>query len=111
MSRPQVRLSGDDFVDVHLYSAPVVVGTFPVVAGAIEIPLSSALLSSVSAGPHTLVLVGTTSGKPCGVALSVVNSLSATGFETSLSLIGLSGAHLLAGAAALLWRRRAAVSI
>ena len=104
-------VSGDDFVDVYLYSAPVVVGTFPVVAGAIEIPLSSALLSSVSAGPHTLVLVGTTSGNPRGVALSVVNSLSATGSEASFGLIILSGALLLVGAAALLWRRRAVESI
>ncbi|WP_349627110.1 LPXTG cell wall anchor domain-containing protein [Leifsonia sp. C5G2] len=99
----------DSYVDVYAYSTPVLVGTFPVVNGVVQISLSPALLASIASGAHTLVVAGQTSGTVQAVAFTVsavapAAVLANTGSDTTGPLI--AGALLLFGGAALLVVRR-----
>jgi len=99
----------DSYVDVYAYSTPVLVGTFPVVNGVVQISLTPALLASIAAGAHTLVITGQTSGTVQAVAFTVsavapAAVLADTGSDTTVPL--LAGALLLFGGAALLVIRR-----
>lgn len=103
----------DSYVDVYAYSTPVLVGTFPVVNGVVQIGLSPALLASIASGAHTLVITGQTSGTVQAVAFTVsavapAAVLANTGADTTVPLLG-GAALLLAGAALLVVRRRRAV--
>lgn len=95
---------GDSFVDVYLYSSPVLVGTFPVVGGAVDFSLSASLLAAAGPGAHTLVFQGQTSGALQSVAITVV-ALAATGVDATMPLIA-GGSLLLLGGALVLVRRR-----
>ena len=95
----------DSFVDAYLYSSPTLVGTFPVVNGVAQIPLSTSLLGSVGAGSHTLVVMGQSSGTVQAVSVSVAASLAATGSELT-GVAGLGLLLLVVGAALLVVRRR-----
>lgn len=97
----------DSFVDVYAYSSPVLVGTFAVVDGAVQVELTTGLLSQLSAGDHTLVVVGQSSKSVQAYALNVTAGLAETGPETALPL-GAASLMLLLGAAALVARRRSA---
>ena len=95
----------DSYVDVYVYSQPTLVGSFAVVDGAVQIPLSAALLASLPAGAHTLVITGQTSGLTQAVALNVAPSASAVAAVrtgTALAETGASVAGPLTGAAVLL---------
>jgi 5-hydroxyisourate hydrolase-like protein (transthyretin family) len=88
----------DSFVDVYVFSSPVFVGTFPVVNGVAQVNLSAAVLSQLSAGTHTLVITGQSSGAVQSVTLAL--GLAATGTDpivpvTIASLLVLMGAGLL----------------
>ncbi|TFC78934.1 hypothetical protein E3O45_05380 [Cryobacterium sp. TMS1-20-1] len=91
--------SGDSFVDVYAYSTPVLVGTFAVVNGEVRVTLSSAMLSALGAGAHTLVITGQSSGDVRAVAFSLhalasasasvsasasAAALASTGFATAV---------------------------
>ncbi|RNE67264.1 carboxypeptidase-like regulatory domain-containing protein [Cryobacterium tepidiphilum] len=95
----------DSYVDVYLYSTPTLVGTFPVVNGAVQITLSAEVLSELEAGNHTLVVTGQSSGAVQAVALTVADMLAATGFNTGGPL-AIAALLLLLGAALLVVRRR-----
>ena len=100
----------DSFVDVYAYSTPVLVGSFPVVNGVVQIGLSSALLAKLASGSHTLVISGQTSGTVQAVAFSVsavapAGVLAATGSDTTVPAIA-AGLLLLAGLALMVIRRR-----
>lgn len=98
--------TGDSFVDVYVYSAPVFLGTFPVVNGSVQIPIGATVLAGLAAGPHTLVAIGQSSGAVHGLAFQRAATLAATGAEaTPFALVG--GAMLLGGIALVLYRRRA----
>lgn len=97
--------AGDGFVDVYVYSSPTFVGTFPVVNGAVQITLSPAVLSSLAAGGHTLVVTGQTSGTVQSVALSLAEVLAVTGVDITVPLT-VGSLLLLLGAALILVRRR-----
>lgn len=102
----------DSFVDVYAYSTPVLVGSFPVVNGVVQIGLSPALLASLASGAHTLVIMGQTSGTVQAVAFTVsaaapAAALANTGSDTMVP--GLAGGLLLlAGLSLLVIRRRQA---
>jgi hypothetical protein len=98
-------LSADSFVDVYAYSTPVLVGTFPVVNGQVQIVLSSAMLSALAAGSHTLVIAGQSSGSVQAVAFSITKTLAATGVETIVPL-GSAALLLMLGAALVIASRR-----
>ena len=100
----------DSFVDVYAYSTPVLVGSFPVANGVVQIGLSSALLAKLPAGAHTLVISGQTSGTVQAVAFSVsavapAGVLAATGSDTTVPAIA-AGLLLLGGLALMVIRRR-----
>ncbi|KQW08442.1 hypothetical protein ASC66_06035 [Leifsonia sp. Root4] len=95
----------DSFVDVYAYSSPVLVGTFAVVDGAVHIELSTGLLTQLSAGDHTMVVVGQSSKAVQAYALNVTAGLAESGVETTLPL-GAASLMLLLGAALLVARRR-----
>jgi hypothetical protein len=97
--------AADGFVDVYLYSTPTLVGTFPVVNGAVQITLSAAVLSTLASGSHTLVAVGQTSGSVQSVALNIAEVLAATGVDAAAP-IAIGSFLLLAGSALILARRR-----
>lgn len=106
--------AGDSFVDVYAYSTPVLVGAFPVVDGQVQIVLSSAMLSSLAAGTHTLVITGQTSGSMQAVAFSVsavaaavatTPTLATTGVDAIVPL-GAAALLLLLGAGLVVVRRR-----
>ena len=97
--------AGDGFVDVYVYSAPTFVGSFPVVNGSVQITLSSAVLSTLASGPHTLVAIGQTSGSVQAVALSVAQVLPATGADITAPLT-IGALLLLLGSTLLVVRRR-----
>lgn len=97
--------SADSFVDVYLYSTPVLVGTFPVVDGVAQVTLSAEVLSQLGAGAHTLVVTGQTSGDVQSVALSLAAVLAATGFDAAFPLSA-AALLLLLGSALVLVRRR-----
>lgn len=100
--------SGDSFVDVYAYSTPTLVGTFPVIDGKVQIVLSPAMLSSLAAGTHTLVITGQSSGAVQAVAFSISKTLAATGVNPMLPL-GSAALLLLLGAALVIVRRRRAL--
>ncbi|WP_104083470.1 hypothetical protein [Cryobacterium sp. Y11] len=95
----------DGFVDVYAYSTPTLVGTFPVVNGKVQVVLSPAMLSSLAAGTHTLVISGQSSGAVQAVAFSLSKTLAATGVETIVPL-GSAALLLLLGAALVVVRHR-----
>lgn len=95
----------DSFVDVYMYSTPILVGTFPVVNGVAQIPLSSQLLGQLAAGNHTLVVTGQSSGAVQSVALSVAAMLAATGFDAAVPLTVASLLTLMGGALVMARRR------
>jgi LPXTG-motif cell wall-anchored protein len=97
---------GDSFVDVYLYSTPIVVGTVAVVDGVAQITLTSAVLAEAGAGAHTLVAVGQTSGSVQAFALQVGPALAATGSTVDASLIAVAGILLLGGIAFVIVTRR-----
>jgi LPXTG-motif cell wall-anchored protein len=99
--------AGDSFVDVYVYSAPVFLGTFPVVGGVVQVPMSSSVLTSLAVGGHTLVAIGQTSGTVHTVAFQRAATLAATGADDTLPLTLVGGGLLLAGVALVLYRRRA----
>lgn len=119
--------AGDSFVDVYAYSAPILVGTFPVVNGQVQIALSGALLTALDPGSHTLVISGQSSGIVQAAAFSIaavtssttdpgdtsvgapVASLAATGAPTIVPL-GSAALLLLLGAALFVPRRRRTVA-
>lgn len=93
----------DSYVDVYIYSQPTLVGSFPVVDGAVQIPLSAALVSSLAAGTHTLVITGQTSAVTQAVSVSVAASpAGAVRAGTALAETGTSVAGALTASAALL---------
>lgn len=94
----------DSFVDVYAYSTPVLLGTFPVVDGRVEIVLSPAALGQLEAGSHTLLVVGQSSGAAQAVSFSVAATLAATGVSPAAP-IGVAALALLLGAALVVVRR------
>lgn len=97
--------AGNSFVDVYAYSTPTVLGTFPVVAGAVEVPLTAETLAALGGGAHTLVLIGQTNGFVAAVSFEVA-ALAATGSDVGLLPIAAGAGALLLGAALVLIRRR-----
>ena len=98
--------SADSFVDVYAYSKPVLVGTFPVVGGEVQIPLSSSLLSGLGAGNHTLVVTGQTSGTVSSVSFRLAATLAATGVSPAAAPIALAALAFVLGGVLLVTRRR-----
>lgn len=98
--------AADSFVDVYLYSSPILVGTFPVVNGVAQVTLSNGVLGQLAAGAHTLVIVGQSSGAVQSVALNIAPSLAATGFDVTAPMTA-AGLLLLLGAVLAFTRRRA----
>jgi hypothetical protein len=97
--------SPDSFVDVYVYSSPILIGTFPVVNGLVQVTLSADVLAKLAAGTHTLVVVGQSSGAVQSVTLSLADSLASTGFDAAVPA-GSAALLLLVGAALILVRRR-----
>ena len=101
--------SADSYVDVYLYSTPILLGTFPVVNGKVQVTLSADVLSKLAAGTHTLVVVGQSSGAAQAVTLSLAAtstaSLADTGSDTAIPAT-IAGLLLLLGAACLVVARR-----
>jgi LPXTG-motif cell wall-anchored protein len=102
--------SNDSFVDVYLYSTPILLGSFPVVDGKVQVTLSADVLAKLAAGSHTLVLVGQSSGGVQAVALSVAAvtttaALAATG-DNNVVPATLAGLLVLLGAAGVFVSRR-----
>ena len=95
----------DSFVDVYAYSTPTLVGTFPVIDGKVRVVLSTAMLSALAAGSHTLVVSGQSSGAVQAVAFSITKTLAATGVDPIVPL-GSAALLLLLGAALVVVRRR-----
>jgi LPXTG-motif cell wall-anchored protein len=97
--------TGDSYVDVYAYSTPTYVGTFAVVGGKVQITLSSALLRTLAAGSHTLLVTGQTSGTVQAVSLTVGSSLAFTGTDPTVPLT-VAALLLLLGATLVFVRRR-----
>lgn len=97
--------SADNFVDVYAFSSPVLVGTFAVVDGTVQIELSTGLLTQLSAGDHTLVVVGQSSKAVQAFGLNVTAGLAETGVDPMLPF-GAASLMLLLGAALFVARRR-----
>lgn len=105
----------DSFVDAYVYSQPTLVGSFAVVEGVVQIPLSAAVLGALPAGAHTLVVTGQTSGVTQAVTLNIAasevaavrtgNALAETGASATLPLTA-SAALLLLGAVLVMRNRR-----
>jgi LPXTG-motif cell wall-anchored protein len=100
----------DSYVDVYAYSAPVFVGTFPVVNGVAQITLSPAVLAQLAAGTHTLVITGQSSATVQAVGFTVLASVSVaaladTGSDTALPA-AIAVLLLLLGGGLLVARRR-----
>jgi hypothetical protein len=101
--------SNDNFVDVYAYSAPILLGTFPVVDG--KVMLTNLDLSKLAAGSHHLVFLGQNSGALSAVALTVSAQLAVTGvapwplITTSIILLG-TGAVLVIAVGSLPRRKR-----
>lgn len=111
-----VKFTADDaYADVYLYSSPISVGTFPVVNGVVQVPLSTAVLSQLAAGTHTLVVVGQFSSQVSSVAISVGAvadtvaaadaALAETGLDSALP-VGAAATLLLLGAMVMVLVRR-----
>ncbi|BDI22933.1 LPXTG cell wall anchor domain-containing protein [Herbiconiux sp. L3-i23] len=100
--------AGDSFVDVYAYSAPRLVGTFPVVNDVVQVTLTPEMLSLIGSGTHTLVFVGQTSGAVDAVAFEILPALASTGADLGLPLAGGAALLLLGGALVAVRRRKAA---
>lgn len=100
--------AGDSFVDVYAYSAPRLVGSFPVVDGVVQVTLTPEMLAMIGSGSHTLVYVGQTSGAVQAVAFEIIPALASTGADLAFPLIGGSALLLLGGAILVMRRRKAA---
>lgn len=100
--------AGDSFVDVYMYSTPVLVGSFPVVDGSVQITLSPALLQQLEAGAHTLVITGQSSGEVKAVSLTLAATLAATGADV-VGPITAAALLFMLGAALVVVRRRQAL--
>lgn len=85
----------DNFVDVYAYSAPIHLGTFPVVNG--QVILTGIDVSALEAGGHHLVFIGQTSTDVQVVAISV-RALAATGAASALPVVLAATSLLLLGA-------------
>ncbi|WP_187977211.1 right-handed parallel beta-helix repeat-containing protein [Mycetocola sp. JXN-3] len=107
--------ANDAFVDVYAYSTPTLLGSFPVVDGAVVV--AGADLSKLPAGEHHIVFQGQTSKSVAVIAVAVTAAhpvaagtpaaLASTGADGVLGLGVAGGILLLIGAAALgLVRRR-----
>lgn len=84
----------DSFVDVYSYSTANLLGSFPVVGS--NVLFSNLNLSSLSTGPHYLLLQGQTSGT-VGVVLFNIIGLASTGAETeTVVMLGVAATSLLA---------------
>lgn len=86
----------DSFVDVYAYSSPTFLGTFPVINGKVQ--LSGLDLSALRSGGHHLVFQGQTSGAVQVMAVTVAETLAATGLNLALPL-GLTSILILLGLA------------
>lgn len=100
----------DSFVDVYLYSSPILLGTFPVVDGKVQVTLSADVLAKLAAGTHTLVLTGQSSGAVQAVTLSLAAvtttaALADTGSNAAVPAT-IAGLLVLLGAAGVLVTRR-----
>lgn len=84
----------DSFVDVYAYSAPIFLGTFPVING--QVQLTGLDLSALAQGGHHLVFVGQTSNSVSVMAVTVAALLPATGADVTMPLI-VGGALLVVG--------------
>jgi LPXTG-motif cell wall-anchored protein len=104
-------LGYDSWVDVYAYSKPTYVGTFAVVDGVVQVPLGSSVLSRLSGGTHTLVLIGQSSGTVGSARFEVARTLASTGSDTGLAPFALAGGMLVLGAAAFALRRRVTVTV
>jgi hypothetical protein len=109
--RPTAPLEGeiewtstDSFVDVYAYSAPVYVGTFPVVGGRVQF---SADVSGLSAGSHTLLFIGQQSAAQRVAGFSIL-ALAPTG-DDGLLLAAAALALVAAGCVLARRGRRAAI--
>lgn len=98
--------NADSYVDVYAYSSPVRVGTFPVVGGYVQVPLSSGILSSLGKGAHTLVLTGQSSGRVSAVSFRLAETLAATGVSPAAGPAALAALAFVLGGAVLVMRRR-----
>ncbi len=98
--------AGDSYVDVFAYSAPVRIGTFAVVGGQVQVPLTASTLAALGAGTHTLVTLGQSSGKVNSVQFSIASTLAATGVSTDAVPFALAGVALVLGGVLLVVRRR-----
>lgn len=99
--------SGDSFVDVYAYSTATYIGTFPVVNGAVQVSLTSAQLTALGAGAHTLVAVGQSSGGVNSASFTVTAVLASTGFDPVVPM-GAAAALLVLGGGLMVLRRRIA---
>jgi hypothetical protein len=99
--------SGDSFVDVYAYSTATYIGTFPVVNGAVQVNLTSAQLTALGAGAHTLVAVGQSSGGVNSASFTVTAVLASTGFDPMVPM-GAAAALLVLGGGLMVLRRRMA---
>lgn len=97
----------DGFVDVYVFSSPVLVGTFPVTDGVARITLTPAVLDQLPTGTHTLVATGQTSGAVSSLTLSI--GLAATGSEPPALPLAIAALALLAGVVLVASRRRRAL--
>ncbi|WP_166869650.1 LPXTG cell wall anchor domain-containing protein [Salinibacterium sp. ZJ70] len=100
-------LGFDSWVDVYAYSTPTYVGTFPVIDGVVQFSLGSSVLSRLSGGTHTLVVIGQSSGTVASARFDVARTLASTGVEVGPASFALAGGMLVLGAAAFAMRRRA----
>jgi hypothetical protein len=99
--------TSDTFVDVYAYSSPLLVGTFPVSAGVIQ--LTGVDLSSLKAGSHHLVFIGQTSGTVSIVAIGIAAAaptLALTGTDAVGPTIGALSVLLLGLTMVILVRTR-----
>ncbi len=92
----------DSFVDVFVYSSPQQLGSFPVIGDKLSAAVS---LSGLSAGHHTLVLVGRDSGDIKVADVTVAGPLAATG-SSAAPVAPLGVALLMLGLVALIVVRR-----
>jgi hypothetical protein len=88
--------TSETFVDVYAYSSPQLVGTFPVIAGVVQ--LTGVDLSALQAGSHHLVFIGQTSGAVSIVAIAIAAAAptpdpapTVTSTATSTSTLALTG--------------------
>jgi hypothetical protein len=99
--------TSDTFVDVYAYSSPLLVGTFPVIAGVVD--LTGVDLSALQPGSHHLVFVGQSSGAVSIVAIGIAAAaptLALTGTDAVGPTIGALSVLLLGLTMVILARTR-----